>query len=242
MSDLPRRRSYFSRENRRFTVIKVQNNKIELSKYKTIEDVTGEHLDVDVTSLLPPPPGFTNNDWIIINLVDFLQRVELLYSSCSLFCTSDTCPLFNAGPRYCYFWLDDDSSKSLQVSAPEYFDALKRYIKRNLNNKSLFPDDLDDELSSKAVNVIQTSYRRLFRILAHLYVCHFKDISKLGDLNFFEVMNTILTHYANIALIYNICSIEDFDVFEPIFSNINSFANPNFYCPKLSHLSKKDDS
>lgn len=234
MSENPRRQSFFSRENRRFTVMVYKNNKIELSKYKTIEDITGEHIDVNVTSLLPPPVGFTNNDWIIVNLVDFLQRVELLYSSCSLFCTSDTCPLFNAGPKYCYFWLDDDSSKSLQVSAPEYFDFLKRYIKRNLNNKSLFPDDLNSDLSSKALAVIQTSYRRLFRILAHLYVCHFKDLSNLGDLNFFEVMNTILTHYANIALIYNICNIEDFDVFKPIFENINSFANPNFYCPKLN--------
>lgn len=221
------------RTSRKFTVIVQKGKKIEMKKYKRVEDITGEHLDIDISSLLEPPIGYTNSDWIIINLVDFLQRVELLYSSCSLFCTTDTCPMFNSGPQYCYFWLDDDSPKPIQMSAPEYFDALKRYIKRNLHNKELFPDE-STEISPKADNVIKNSYRRLFRILAHLYICHFKEISQLTDINLFEIMNTILAHYVNIALINQICKMDEFSVFAPILKAINEQSTAKFYCPKFS--------
>lgn len=233
-SKFARRKSYFSRDERTFTIMVSKGKKIELSKYKSVEDVTGKHLDINIFTLLTPPSGFSNNDWIIVNLVDFLQRVEILYSSCSLFCNSDTCPLFNAGPKYCYFWIDDDSSKSIQVSAPEYFDALKRYIKRNLKNKHLFPKKISGEFSSKAFKVLKTSFRRLFRILAHLYVCHFEDISKFEDMNFFEIMNTILTHYTNFSILYHLCQPEDFAIFEPIFKKINENSTPCFQCPKFS--------
>lgn len=237
--DPKKRRSTFAPQSRRFTVVELKHKRIEMSKYRSIEDITGEHLDVNIAALLPPPPSYTINDWIIINLVDFLKRIELLYSSCSLFCTSDTCPHFGAGPRYNYLWLDDDSSKSLQISAPDYFDALKRYIKRNLSNKTLFPDKLKGEFSPKALNVIQNSYRRLFRMLAHLYICHFKDISQLEELEVFKIMNTVLTHYTHIALLYRVCDLDEFKVFEPIFNNINANAKPNFHCPKLNSKSIK---
>ncbi|KAK8871507.1 Maintenance of ploidy protein mob2 [Tritrichomonas musculus] len=230
--------------DRRPTIFISKGKNLELSKYRHVEDITGDHLEININSLLVPPRGVSNNDWIIINLVDFLQRIELLYSSCSLFCTTDTCPLFNAGPKYLYFWLDDNSTKPVQISAPEYFDALKHFIKRNLNNKTLFPNNSKNKFSPKALYVIRASYRRLFRILAHLYVCHYDDLSKLAEdnLNFFEIMNTILTHYTNIALLYHICQPEDFAVFEPIFNKINANnnenSNPNFHCPKFSNKSK----
>lgn len=231
-----RRKSYISRDERRFTVLVAKDKNIELAKYKTIEDASGEHLNINLFSLLAPPPKMSNNDWIIVNLVDFLERIELLYSSCSLFCNSDTCPLFNAGPKYCYLWIDDDSSKSTQISAPEYFLALKRYIKRNLKNKHLFPKKLNEEFSEKALKVLKTSFRRLFRILAHLYVCHFEDISNLPDINLFEIMNTILAHYTNFSILYHLCQPEDFAIFEPIFKNINEHSTPTFHCPKFSTI------
>lgn len=226
--------------NRRPTILVSNDKNIELSKYKRIEDVTGDHLNININSILFPPVGMPNNDWVIINLIDFLQRIELLYSSCSLFCTSDTCPLFNAGPKYIYFWLDDNSKNPVQISAPEYFQALKRFIKRNLKNQLLFPPGSTENFSPKANYIIQASYRRLFRVLAHLYICHFKDFTKLAqdNCNFFEIMNTILVHYTNIALHYNICKQEDFAVFEPIFNKINNNRNentdPSFQCPRLS--------
>ena len=166
----------------------------------------------------------------------------MLYSSCSLFCTSDTCPLFNAGPKYIYFWLDDDSKNPIQISAPEYFYALKHFIKRNLTNPYLFPNDSTENFSPRADYIIKASYRRLFRVLAHLYICHFKDFSKLAkdNFNFFEIMNTILIHYSNIAINYKICQPEEFDVFKPIFKKINIHTHrsentdPNFHSPILT--------
>lgn len=235
-----KKKSSSTRFHRRTTVLISEDKRLDLLKYQQEQDITGDHLEININYLLIPPQNTSKCDWIIINLVNFLQRIELLYSSCSLFCTSDTCPIFNAGPKYCYFWLDD-SSGPLQVSAPEYVDSLKRYIKRNLKNQTLFPKHLKDKFSSKALHIVQASYRRLFRILAHLYVCHNDDLTKLYDenINFFEIMNTILTHYTNFALLYHICQPDDFAVFEPIFNKINSHhnenSNPNFHCPKFSN-------
>lgn len=235
-----KKKSSSPRFHRRRTVLISEGKKLDLLKYKREEDISGEHLDININRLLIPQKKTTKCDWIIINLIDFLQRIDLLYSSCSLFCTSDTCPIFNAGPKYCYFWLEEPS-KPQQVSAPEYFDSLKRYIKRNLKNQNLFPNNLTEKFPSKSLNVIKASFRRLFRILAHLYVCHNDDITKLckDNINFFEVMNTILAHYTNFTLLYHICQPDDFVVFEPIFNKINSQfnenSNPNFHCPKFSN-------
>lgn len=224
------------KKSQNITIMITNDNNFEMKKYKRLEDIPGDHLDLNINNLIQPPSDFSIGDWLVVNLVDFLQRVELLYSSCSLFCTSDTCPLFNAGPQYCYFWEDDDSPQPIQVSAPEYFDALKRYIKRNLLNKEIFPDEDKGELSPKADEVIKTSYRRLFRILAHLYICHYSDISKLTDLKYFEIMNTILTHYTNIALLFRVCKIDDFAIFAPVFKAINENSTPTFHCPKFSNI------
>ncbi|KAK8838497.1 Maintenance of ploidy protein mob2 [Tritrichomonas musculus] len=223
------------RDSRKCTIMVSKDIKFEMKKYKRIEDITGDHLNINVNLLMQPPAAYSINDWLIVNLIDFLHRVELLYSSCSLFCTSDTCPLFNSGPQYCYFWVDDDSPHPVQVSAPEYFNALKRYIKRNLLDKELFPDKAK-ELSKKADGILKTSYRRLFRILAHLYICHYQDISNIHDLNIFELMNTVLTHYVNFTLLFGVCQLDEFHIFEPVFKAINQNPNPNFHCPKFSNI------
>lgn len=227
-----------SKKAQNCTIMISNDDRLEMKKYKRLKDIPGDHFDVDITSLISTPNGYSKDEWIIVNLIDFLQRIELLYSSCSLFCTSDTCPLLNAGPKYCYFWEDDDSPQPIQVSAPEYFDALKRYIKRNLLNKELFPDEIKAPLSPKADEIIKTSYRRLFRILAHLYICHYSDISKLTDLKYFEIMNTILAHYTNFVLLYQVCKLEDFAIFAPVFEAINKETNSNshFHCPKFSNI------
>ena len=168
------------------------------------------------------PNDFSVADWYIVNLVDFLERLELLYTSCSLFCTQDTCPLFNAGPHYHYFWEDDDSPQPIQVSAPEYFTNLKRYIKRNLSNQSLFPEKGSGPLSEEATTVLKTCYRRLFRILAHLYMCHFSNIMDIQEVNVVEIMNTMLAHYTKFAIVSGMIEKEDIEMLKPVFIAINN--------------------
>lgn len=49
-------------------------------------------------------------------------------------------------------------------------------------------------------------------------------------------MNTILTHYVNITLLFRVCQLEEFQIFEPVFNAINQHPNPIFHCPKYSSI------
>lgn len=203
--------------------------RLEVIKYRQLEDISGDHLDININELLKPPPGLTNDDWLVVNLVDFLERIEMLVSSCSLFCTTDTCPIFNAGPKYLYFWDDDDSPQPVQVSAPEYFNFLKRYIKRNLQNHDLFPPS--GQLSERAHQVLKTSYRRLFRILSHLYTCHYSTLTTFNGFNIIEIMNTLLAHYACFALVYQLTTPDQFAPLRAVFTALNRNPSPTFRIP-----------
>jgi MOB kinase activator 1 len=125
--------------------------------------------------------------------------------------------MFNAGPHYGYYWEDENTTKPVQLSAPEYFIALKRWIRRNLSNEKLFPPSSTPELAPEALAVLSTVYRRLFRILAHLYMCHFSDIKKL---NMETVINTILMHYSAFVEAHKLMSMTELEMLEPVFQAV----------------------
>jgi MOB kinase activator 1 len=200
------------------TVVLSKQVKILTEKYSQLEKVTGAVLRSDFRDLIACPPTHTESDWMIVNAVDFLERTELLFSSCSLFCTVNTCPMFNAGPHYHYFWEDADTPQPVQLSAPEYFNRLKHWIKRNLSNPKLFPTENGSELSQAAFDVLKSTYRRLFRILAHMYMCHFSQIQKL---NMELVINTLLAHYTMFALQYHLISLADVEMLAPVYQAMN---------------------
>lgn len=162
-------------------------------KYDKINDASGETIIPleKLNEMTENPREYTRDSWIIVNVVSFLEEVEQLYSACSLFCTPDTCPLFNSGPNLEYAWKEEDS-EYIVMSAPEYFNTLKAYIKRILSNSNMFPKDSNAPLSEKANQTLMLIYRRLLRILSHLYMCHFKLVKNNG---IEIVINTILAHY-----------------------------------------------
>lgn len=204
---------------------------ILVTTYSQLEKNTGKHYQVDYDTMLTKPNSLTNDDWIIVKLVQFFHEVELLYTSCSLFCTSDTCPMFNAGPQYMYFWDDVDAANPIQVSAPEYFTNLKRFIKRNLQDPTIIPNKSGTPLDENQLNVIKACYRRLFRILAHLYVCHFQTISAIKDPDAVEVMNSILIRYTKFAIDQKLIEYDDVKMLNPVFQAINKEAGKDL-CPK----------
>lgn len=203
------------------TVFYEEGAKILSKTYTQLDNVKGDHYHIDYKKIMEKPANCSAEDWQIINLVEFLHRMELLYTSCSLFCTTDTCPMFNAGPQYKYFWEDTDSTNTIQVSAPEYFSNLKRYIKRCLQDPNIIPTESWVVMSKEQRDVLKTCYRRLFRILAHLYICHFENISSIKKPNIVEIMNTILAHYSHFAIENNLIEYKDVEMLAPVFKAIN---------------------
>jgi MOB kinase activator 1 len=196
-------------------MVVAKDMKILTPKYSQVVKATGSLLRPDFAALIECPADQTVSDWIIVNAVAFLRRVELIFSMCSLFCTMNTCPMFNAGPHYGYYWEDEDTSKPVQLSAPAYFIALKRWMLRRMSNPSMFP--MDGDLSPEALELLKTVYRRLFRVLAHLYMCHFSDDRKHGVET---AMNTVLEHYRMFVERYELMEMQELEMLAPVFDAV----------------------
>jgi MOB kinase activator 1 len=123
--------------------------------------------------------------------------------------------MFNAGPHYHYFWEDESTVAPVQLSTPEYLMQLKRWAFRQLANPELFPKTDGVPLSEEAKLTLRTIFRRTTRILAHLYLCHFKSIK---EFRVEPVINTILVHYTLFALRYDMIQAIDVEMLAPVYA------------------------
>ncbi|EAY02878.1 Mob1/phocein family protein [Trichomonas vaginalis G3] len=196
------------------TILVSRDMTILTKKYDRLKKVTGVRLIDDYEPLLKPPEGMSLNDFLVVSAIDYLERVDKLYQVCSLFCTSETCPMFNAGPRYHYFWEDESTTDPVQLSPSEYLLKLITWSKRKLGDTKVFPKTDNAELGDEAQVVLQTIYRRTTRFLNHLYVCHFSSIK---DNNIEPVINTLLVHYVLLALRYQMMDVTSIEMLKPVF-------------------------
>lgn len=212
---MPPKKKSSKNQSKGETILVSKDMTILTKKYNQLKKVTGVTLISDFEPLLKPPEGMSKNDWLVVSALDYLERTDKLYQVCSLFCTSETCPMFNAGPHYHYFWEDESTTDPVQLSTPEYLLQLSRWSKRQLSNEALFPKKNNADLSEQAITVLQTIYRRTTRIFNHLYLCHF---SAIREYNIEPVINTLLAHYVLLALRNNMIKIADFEMLKPVFN------------------------
>ena len=52
------------------------------------------------------PADDSFNDWLAVHVVDFFNRVQLLYGTVVEVCTEESCPIMSGGPKYEYLWQD----------------------------------------------------------------------------------------------------------------------------------------
>lgn len=168
--------------------------------------------------------------------VDFFNEISLLYGTITEFCTPQSCPQMNAGPkcvlssppafpcpnplfgrvRYEYLWADGVKvKKPIKVSAPEYVDLLMSWVEAQLNDETIFPlqigtfavpapkaffirvalccspsflvgplalgrCDAGTPFPKHFRKTVEVIFKRLFRVYAHIYHCHFDKIVGLG--------------------------------------------------------------
>jgi len=101
----------------------------------------------------------------------------------SEFCTTKTCPKMTAGPKYEYFWKDENHVKfktATSVSTPEYVDLLMSWIESQINDENIFPPDVGSPFPKEFKRVCQTIFKRLVRVFAHVYIHHFDKITDIG--------------------------------------------------------------
>ncbi|XP_029074320.1 MOB kinase activator 3A isoform X1 [Monodon monoceros] len=98
---------------------------------------------LDLKLAVQLPAGEELNDWVAVHVVDFFNRVNLIYGTISDGCTERSCPVMSGGPKYEYRWQDEHRfRRPTALSAPRYMDLLMDWIEVQINNEDVFPTNV----------------------------------------------------------------------------------------------------
>lgn len=95
---------------------------------------------LDLRSVVRLPPGENIDDWIAVHVVDFFNRINLIYGTMAERCSETSCPVMAGGPRYEYRWQDERQyRRPAKLSAPRYMALLMDWIESLINDEDVFP-------------------------------------------------------------------------------------------------------
>lgn len=127
------------------------------------------------------PDGENLNEWLAFHTLHFFEAAILMNGTLQEACTKESCPEMNAGPKYKYLWADGSRVKDpIDVSAPEYITLMFAWIDEQVNDTRIFPEDQDVKFPRSFKSVVRKIFSRLFRLYAHIYRNHMKDITAVG--------------------------------------------------------------
>ncbi|CAL5443437.1 unnamed protein product [Camellia sinensis] len=119
------------------------------------------------------PPGEHPNEWLAVNTVDFFNQVNILYE---------------------YRWADGVTiKKPIEVSAPKYVEYLMDWMRLSwMMNQFFLKSWVWASFLPNFQDVVKTTFKRLFRVYAHIYHTHFEKIVSLKE----EAhLNTCFKHF-----------------------------------------------
>ncbi|KAM6471053.1 MOB kinase activator 3B isoform 2-T4 [Liasis olivaceus] len=136
---------------------------------------------VDLKAAVQLPTGEDLNDWVAVHVVDFFNRINLIYGTICEFCTERTCPMMSGGPKYEYRWQDDlKYKKPTALPAPQYMNLLMDWIEVQINNEDIFPTSVGVPFPKNFLQICKKILCRLFRVFVHVYIHHFDRIIIMG--------------------------------------------------------------
>jgi len=95
---------------------------------------------LDLREIVKLPDNEDEDDWIAVHVVDFFNRINLVYGIVNEYCTRESCPTMSGGPRYEYRWCDGVKyKKPTSLSASDYITLLMEWVETIINDESLFP-------------------------------------------------------------------------------------------------------
>jgi len=176
---------------------RVGTKRYELHKYAQATLGTG-----NLHEAVQLPEGEDESEWLAVNTVDFFNEINLLYGVIAEFCTEQACPVMCAGPKYEYMWADGQAIKRpMAVSAPRYVDYLMTWVQNQLDDENLFPTQMGVPFPPDFTERVQNIFKRLFRVYAHIYYCHFERMQALGAE---PHLNTCFKHYMYFVREFNL--------------------------------------
>lgn len=167
-------------------------------------DFFGDRISADLSECIIVPPDEDLNEWLAVNTHEFYEISKTVYSAISDACTEacETCREMNAGPNFKYRWQDGKLyKKPTAVSAPQYISLLYQWVSAQVMDETLFPTDSKNPLPKEFPKVIKNIFRRLFRVYAHIFLCHYNVIV---ERDLITVFNTCLAHFLLFAKTYQL--------------------------------------
>lgn len=130
----------------------------------------------DLWAQVKLPPGASEEEWIAVSTVDFFNELNLLAGALTDICTEQTCPEMCAGP-YKFAWADGDKVKvPTEMPAPRYFEHLLVWVEKQLADEAFLPIQPGVAFPPSFRKGVRVIYKRLFRIYAHTFHSHFKEM------------------------------------------------------------------
>lgn len=135
---------------------------------------------------------------------DFFNELSLLYGILCDTCTPSSCPTMSAGSKFEYKWADGVSiKKPIRCSAPKYIDLMMTWAQTTLDDETIFPIRAGEPFPSSTGRTLRAIFKRLFRVYAHMYAAHFRELQGMGAE---PHLNTCFRHF--------ILFVKEFDLIE----------------------------
>ena len=116
------------------------------------------------------PEGEDMNEWVAVNTVDFFNQINMLYGTITEQCTTESCPVMSAGPKYEYHWADGTTvKKPIKCSAPKYIDYLMTWVQEQLDDENIFPSKIGVSFPRNFITIAKTILKCLFCVYAHAH-------------------------------------------------------------------------
>lgn len=142
-------------------------------------------------TLVQVPKYVDQNEWIVLNVFEFYQYLNLFYGVIAKFVTPQTCPTMNAGPGVDYLWTDTNNNP-VRLPANTYIDLVLTWISNKFDDSTLFPTKQAVPFPPHFLGVLKNIYRQMFRIFAHIYHNHF---DKFVHLSMEAHWNSFFAHF-----------------------------------------------
>jgi len=192
---------------------------LRYSLFKTTENAinNGEH-PRDAVKL---KQDTSLEDWLAVHVVDFMNRIDLLYGLVKDACTFESCPKMSGGLKYEYKWADDgDYKKPTALPARTYIELLFEWVDQQIHDENIFPTDCEVEFPKNFKEICMKILSRMYRVFVHVYIHHFDKIKEMDHLNAEAHLNTLFKHFYFFVTEFNLLSERDLEPLAELVKNI----------------------
>ncbi|XP_048865092.1 MOB kinase activator 2 isoform X2 [Brienomyrus brachyistius] len=179
-----------------------------------LDAYTAESLcPVNMRALCTLPDGVDKAEWIASHTVAFFHLINVLSSTLSEFCTTQTCPTARGPGNRTFYWTDE-YGKKVSCSGPLYTSYIMCYIRELLADQEVFPTKPGSSFPMGYTFLAQRIFLYLSHTLAHLYWAHFQH---LVALEMHTHLNTVFTHFTLFGREFQLLDWADTEPLEDLF-------------------------